>query len=60
MEQAEAEKKIFWATRNGKLYQIEHFDKVVGDIVDVKAGDSVSVDGILIFGKVWMKYIIFC
>lgn len=52
MEQAEGEKKMFSILRNGRLQNMEHFEKLVGDIVDVKAGDSVSVDGILIFGNI--------
>ena len=50
LEQEKEDKKLFFVKRNGHRIQIEHFDIVSGDIIEIKPGDNVSVDGIILSG----------
>ncbi|CAD8112179.1 unnamed protein product [Paramecium sonneborni] len=50
LEQEEQQKKIFQVVRNGNILQLNHLDLVVGDIITIKPGDNVTVDGLLIEG----------
>ncbi|CAD8194355.1 unnamed protein product [Paramecium octaurelia] len=50
LEQEEQQKKLFQVVRNGVIQQLNHLDLVVGDIMTIKPGDNVTVDGILIDG----------
>ncbi|CAD8113213.1 unnamed protein product [Paramecium primaurelia] len=50
LEQEEQQKKLFQVIRNGNVNQMNHLDLLVGDIITIKPGDNITVDGILLEG----------
>ncbi|CAD8122769.1 unnamed protein product [Paramecium sonneborni] len=50
LEQEEQQKKIFQVVRNGNVSQMNHLDLLVGDIITIKPGDNITIDGILLEG----------
>lgn len=52
MEQEELNKKYFTVIRDGRRwYQTPHTDILVGDLVDIQPGDSLTFDGVLLRGS---------
>ncbi|CAK66378.1 unnamed protein product (macronuclear) [Paramecium tetraurelia] len=50
LEQEEQQKKLFQVVRNGNVNQMNHLDLLVGDIITIKPGDNITVDGLLLEG----------
>lgn len=51
LEQEKQQKKIFMVIRGGQNIHLDHTELQVGDIVVIKPGDNVTVDGILLEGS---------
>ncbi|KAM3130810.1 hypothetical protein pb186bvf_017105 [Paramecium bursaria] len=55
LEQAQNDKKQFYVTRDGQEKLLDHTDLLVGDIMKVRSGDNVTVDGILVGGSEYLE-----